>query len=456
MRNASEYIRRELMIRLVRAFDENVLTEELDRIPIRLRPTNAVASRCCVYHDRAVLKYRLMALLGIGCEDETDEVRPVSSYLDELPEGGAPLTVCAAGCSGCPDSKYIVNGNCRGCFARPCVYNCPRSAITVENRVSKIDYDKCIKCGKCMNVCPFQAIMKTTVPCEESCPVGAIRKNEFGTAEIDFSLCIFCGRCFNKCPFGAILERSQMFRVLKALRERPLVAMVAPSAQSQFPGSLEQLFEAIRWLGFTAVVEVAKGAEETIVNEAAELLEKNAAGLPVMTTSCCPAYVEFVRKHLPEFSGHVSHTPSPMIYTARTVRRKYPDAATVFIGPCIAKRHEAAQSGEVDYVLSFEEIGAMLAGRGIDVIAQEAEVLREPAIDIARKFAASGGVAAAVQAELSRKSPDFELKPQAVNGIDKKTKAILKAHAAGRLGANFVEVMACEGGCVKGPGAIRR
>ena len=252
MGNGAEYIRRELMIRLVRAFDDESLHAELDQIPIRLRPRGVNSSRCCIYHDRAVLKYRLMALLGFASENETDEARLLSSYLDEAlsdpkPAGEPPLTVCAAGCSGCPDSSYIVTGNCRGCFARPCMYNCPKGAISVVNQMSRIDYSKCVKCGKCMAVCPFNAIVKTTVPCEESCPVGAIRKNEHHTAEIDFEKCISCGKCFSKCPFSAIMERSHMLKVLQVLKYsgKKVVAMVAPSAEPQFPGTIEQLFTAI-------------------------------------------------------------------------------------------------------------------------------------------------------------------------------------------------------------------
>lgn len=458
MGNGAEYIRRELMIRLVRAFDDESLHAELDQIPIRLRPRGVNSSRCCIYHDRAVLKYRLMALLGFASENETDEARLLASYLDEAlsdpkPAGEPPLTVCAAGCSGCPDSSYIVTGNCRGCFARPCMYNCPKGAISVVNQMSRIDYSKCVKCGKCMAVCPFNAIVKTTVPCEESCPVGAIRKNEHHTAEIDFEKCISCGKCFSKCPFSAIMERSHMLKVLQVLKYsgKKVVAMVAPSAEPQFPGTIEQLFTAISKLGFSDVVEVALGAEMTTEHEAAEFCEKMKEGQPLMTTSCCTAYVELVKRHLPEFLKFVSTTPSPMLFTARMVREADPEAITVFIGPCIAKRLEAAKSKEVDYVLTFEELGTMLAGRSIDVIAQEPWKLPRPASVTARNYARSCGVTQAVLTELMQDDPNFKLDSKFINGIDKKTLGMLKLYAMGKLPANFLEVMACPGGCVNGP-----
>ncbi|MDO5567149.1 MAG: 4Fe-4S binding protein, partial [Planctomycetia bacterium] len=276
MLNGAQYIRRELLIRLVRAFDDGTLADELDRIPVRMRPKNGPSSRCCVYHDRAVLRYRLMNLLGFSCEEETDETRPLASYYQEAsqrkePVGTNPISACAAGCSACPDSKIMVTGNCRGCFARPCMYECPKQAISVVNQAATIDYSLCVKCGKCMKVCPFHAIVKTTVPCEEACPVGAIKKDSSGRAAINFDKCIFCGKCFAACPFSAVMERSQIIDVLTAMKNgEKLVALVAPSAATQFPGTIEQLFTAISEVGFADVCEVALGAEKTTQHEAHE------------------------------------------------------------------------------------------------------------------------------------------------------------------------------------------
>ena len=478
MINDALYIRRELMIRLVRAFDADTLADELDHIPIKMRPRDQMPSRCCVYRDRAVLKYRLMALLGIGCEEETDEASTLAAYYrqvqPELPRannfpagrenapeensaGRVPLSVCAAACSACPPSRVVVTGNCRGCFARPCQSSCPKQAITVVNQVSTIDQAKCVQCGKCVTACPFRAIMKTTVPCEDACPVGAIRKNDRGVAQIDFSKCIYCGKCFAACPFSAILERSQLLDVLWAMRAgRQVIAIIAPAAAAQFPGSLEQLFAAVRRAGFSEVIEVAHGAEQTAAAETAEFAERQRENPgALMTTSCCPAYVELVRKHLPGFLPHVSDTPSPMIYAAQLARKEFPDAEIVFVGPCIAKRVEAAQRG-VDYVLSFEELGALLAGRKTDIIAENATPFAAPAADTARGFAYSHGVTAAVQAQAANAGTAAPREPRAIDGIDRKALSQLKLYAAGKLPGDFLEVMACNGGCVNGPGSLRK
>ena len=493
MINGAERMRREMLIRVVRDFmcppqeeqsvvssqqlDEQTgaknsslltshsslpLAARIDRIPLEIRPKESAPSRCCIYHDRAVIKYGLQAMMGLDYHDETDELAPLSGYLqnvlqsDALPE--VPLTVCEAGCNGCPDSRIYVTSNCQGCFARPCTFSCPKQAITVINQRATVDYSKCIKCGKCIQVCPFNAIVKTTVPCEEACPVGAIHKNEKGVAEIDFTKCIFCGKCFAKCPFGAVMERSHLLKVLYAIkRGKNVVAMIAPSAQPQFPGGLEKLFTAVLKAGFSSVMEVALGAEMTTQHEAKEFVEKMSEGQKLMTTSCCPAYVQLVKKHLPSFEQFVSTTPSPMKYAGQIVKEKEPEAVTVFIGPCIAKRHEALSDSNIDFVLTFEELGAILAGMKIDVMSQDPAQLERPAAATARNFMKSCGVTDAVLTELADavKKPDgedgFKLKTEFIDGIDKKTVPKLKMFAGPKSDVNFLEVMACCGGCINGP-----
>lgn len=429
MIDGSVFLRRELMIRFVRAFNNGSLETELDRFPVEMRPRQDHSSRCCIYHDRAVIKYRLMNLLGFSCEEETDEARTLASYYKEAiarekPADVAnklPLSVCEAGCSECPSAKVVITGNCRGCFSRPCMYSCPKGAISVVNQVSTIDYNKCIKCGKCTSVCPYHAIVKTTVPCEDACPTGAIHKDNDGHTRIDEEKCISCGNCFAKCPFSAILESSQILDVLIALKNNEkVVAMIAPAASSQIAGTIEQLFTAVSKLGFTDVIEVALGAEDTTAHEAEEFRDKMNAGEKLMTTSCCSAYVELVRKIMPDFMQYVSSTPSPMVFAAEIARREHPGCKVVFIGPCVAKRVEAARKN-IDYVLSFEELFAMLAGKNIDVISCEPWPIPRPAIATARNFAKSCGVTEAVISELGGFKDDFKLDAKAINGIDKKT-----------------------------------
>ncbi len=462
--NNAERTRRELMIRAIKDYYDGILADTIDRIPIEMRPRTAEPNRCCIYKDRAMLKYRLMALLGFGMEEERDETMPLREYL-KLAEAGknhtaAVLSVCSVGCHGCVDSHVQVSSSCVGCFARPCVATCPRQAITVINQRSTIDRSKCINCGKCIAVCPYHAIIRNPLPCEDVCPVGAIGKAEDGRVKLDFSKCIYCGKCFRACPFSTIMERSQLINILNALKSgRKVVAMVAPSITDQFPGKIEQLFAALKMAGFHDIIEVALGAELTTKHEAEEFYERMARGEKLMTSSCCPAWVLAAQRHIPDIVPMVSSTPSPMGYAGRLAREKYPDAVNVFIGPCIAKRREAQSDPNTDFVMTFEELGALFAALEIDVISLNAEPLAEPATSFARNFAHSCGVTEAILEEMSEESPDPKrpkIDGKFINGLDRKSVNMLKMYAKGKLPGNFVEVMACTGGCVGGPCSLTR
>ncbi len=453
MNNAAERIRRELMIRVIRDYYAGDLAGKIDHIPYELRPRAMQASRCCIYKDRAVLKYRLMALLGFGIEDETDESTPLCEYLAlaekrEKPAGKV-LTVIPAACHGCIESQYLVTNACRGCFARPCTFVCPRKAIEVKDQRAVIDRHKCIDCGKCVGVCPYHAIIRTPIPCVEACPVGALSKDETGAMTINFDRCVSCGQCFKACPFSAVMERSSLIDILQAVKSgRPVVALVAPAALGQFPGTLGQLFSAMKEAGFADIIEVALGAERTTAHEAEEFIARMGEGARLMTSSCCPAYVEAVRRHVPELLPMVSTTPSPMRFAAEIAREKHPDATMVFIGPCIAKRYEALITPEVDWVMTFEELGAWLAALNVDINAMPEYPLDRPAAEYARNFARSCGVTAALMENMD--SP-VKLEEKTISGLDRKTMTQLKLYAQGKMPGNFLEVMACQGGCVGGP-----
>ena len=457
IKNNVMIVRQRLLTRLISLWNKNELVEKIDRLPIELSPRKShVLGRCCVHKERAVWKYKSLPLLGFDMSDEEDELTPLSEYANRAMNRKETrdniMCVVDEACSSCVRTNYQITNLCRGCVARACSLNCPKDAIEFDSETSqgRINQSKCISCGKCFNSCPYHAVVHIPIPCEEACPVGAISKDEFGVEHIDESKCIYCGKCINSCPFGAIFEISHVFDVLQSIkRGEKVIAMVAPAILSQYKAPSEFIYNSIKEIGFADVVEVARGAVVTTEKESEELKEKLEEGQPFMTTSCCPSYIEMAEKHAPELKKYISSTRSPMYYTAQIVREQHPDAKVVFIGPCIAKRQEARKDDLVNYVLTFEELQSIF--EGMDISLDEDRVFKVPVTVVreAHGFAQSGGVTAAVAAHING---SFAFTHQQITNLDKKTVALLKAYGkSGKSPAQFLEVMACEGGCISGP-----
>lgn len=451
--NNTMIIRRQLVRKVVRLFNEGKLVEGIDRIPIEMSPREIPAQRrCCIYKERAVVRYKLMPILGMGIDEEQDELTPLSEFariaMERKETSKKVLTVVDEACTSCVKVSYIVTNICRGCVASPCIMNCPKNAIRFNaSGNAEIKSDKCVNCGLCKEACPYHAIVYVPVPCEEVCPVNAISKNEQGIEYIDESKCIYCGRCQNACPFGSIFEISNLVDVLKSIKQgQETVALVAPALFGQYDVHPAKVMKAIEKIGFSQVVEVARGAEITTRNEAEELVHRLGEGAPFMTTSCCPSYVELTRKHVEGLKPFVSETRSPMHYAAEMVKKQNPESQTVFIGPCIAKRKEGIDNEFVDFVLSFSELDTILEAMEINPADCEDHIL-EKINGEARGFALSGGVIAAVNAQNLK----IDVKSLSVDGLNKKSINLLKAFSKGKAPAQFIEVMACEGGCIAGP-----
>lgn len=422
------------------AWGERLQTGLLD-IAEQIIPGPEAKMRCCIYKERAIINDRVKVAMG------GDRTNPCM------------VEVLPVACDECPVNEITVGPACRGCIATRCVHACPTDAITVTNHRAQIDHSKCITCGKCITACPYSAIDRNVRPCERGCPVNAISmREEDKKASIDPDRCISCGICTNQCPFGAIMDKSYLVDVIQLLRsairwDYHVYAVLAPSIAGQFaPASLGQVVAGLRQLGFYDVMEVALGADMVAAEESEELVEKG-----LLASSCCPAFVEYIEKHVPEAVPLVSHTPSPMVMIGKYIKERDPKAKVVFVGPCVAKKKECGLGktmGIIDYSLTFEELYPLFVSRDIDIESLEPGEL-DNASGYGRGFAASGGVAAAVRRALQEKERDFELKPVPCSGIKECKVALIKA-AKGVLDGNFIEGMACEGGCVMGPSQLMR
>ncbi len=462
--NNATQLKREILIRITKLFFEDKLISDIDKVPIEMAPRGSKPLRCCIYHDREILKNRIMARLGISVEGKEDNGMTLADYAKEALDRREPtwpmLTVLDEACNACVRTHYMVTNACQACLARPCMMNCAKKAIEIKNGRACIDEEKCVNCGLCMQNCPYHAIIKIPVPCEEACPVDAITKDENGKERIDYHKCIFCGNCMRECPFGAMMDKSQLIDVLQEIkRGKKVVAMYAPAIAAQFRAQPGQLESALTSSGFFKVWEVAIGADITSEREAHEFEERMERGDKLMTTSCCPAYVRAVRRHVPELAPCISDTRSPMHYTAEIAKKADPDCVSVFIGPCVAKRREGMDDEFVDYVLSIEEIGALFVAKGLDIAQQEPAAGSIVPTASGRKYAMSGGVAEAVRLRLQH--PE-KLRAAVIDGLSKAGMKQLAGYGKVQSGQekpgedfpNLVEVMACTGGCIAGPSVI--
>jgi len=451
-------LKKEVLSRVIKAFDSKNFEENVRLIPYDMRPKGCeVPYRCCVYKERAIIKDRIIADLGISIEND-DEKTLLSDYASQALKRKTPdkkvLTVLEAACKGCVPNRVFVTNLCQGCVARQCLNSCKFGAISIVEGKSVIDGTKCKGCMQCIKACPYSAIVKVKVPCEDSCPVSAIEKDESGHAKIDFNKCITCGKCVEGCPFGAVHEKSQIIDILKAMKVgKKVISMVAPAIMGQFLCEPEQLHSAIKKLGFYDVYEVAYGADITTRHEAKDFVERMERGDEFMTTSCCAGYIQLTEKILPEIKPFMSTSKTPLYYTSEIVKKEHPDCISVFFTPCTAKRVEVKNNPLIDYVINFEELQAWFNAKEIDVSKCEKTLFKKEASKQGREYPLTSKVAKAVETLVDE---DIIIKAHCINGLNKQSIAELKKYAiTGECEfGNMVEVMACEGGCIGGNGTI--
>ena len=437
--------------------------EGVDELPYIIVPGDRPLHRESVFLERAIASERVRLAMGLN-------IRPIQSrhLMTEGMDHAAvaeqyyepPLiNIIPYACHACPTNQYKVSNYCQNCLARSCEKVCPRDAITIRNNRSYIDLDKCIRCGKCAKACSYNAIVHLERPCAAACGMDAIESDEHGRAKINQDKCVACGQCLVSCPFGAVVDKGQIFQVIRSiLQGDQVIAIVAPAFIGQFgkhstPG---KFITAMKMLGFDRVTEVAVGADMCTIEEAKDFMEKVPAEQNYMATSCCPAWHSMIYKLFPGEAKNISMTLTPMVYTARMMKKEYPGCKVVFVGPCAAKKLEAIREdirSDVDFVLTFEELQGMFEAKGVDFATIESsETLNEGSAS-GRGFAVSGGVAGAVTNLIHKTNPDMEVKTARAEGL-RECRKLMTLAKAGKLNGCLLEGMACPGGCVAGAGTL--
>lgn len=436
-----QHLKYQVLREVARQAWADTLTENLLDIPKKIVPGNTSTMRCCVYKERAILSERVKVAMG-GDRSNPNIIEVLEIACDECPIGG-----------------YEVTNACRGCLAHRCEDVCRVGAITFDDQhVAHIDKSKCVNCGACSKVCPYTAIVNRKRPCENACKIKAIHMNENKTAGIDNNKCIACGACVYQCPFGAIVDKSFILDVIDILKKSEnntkykVFAVVAPAISSQFTyAKLGQVISGLKELGFHTVIEAALGADMVAKAESKELAEKG-----FLTSSCCPAFVTYIEKAFPQLKSLISHNLSPMATISKYIKEHEAPCKVVFIGPCTAKKAEIQRDEVkpyVDAVMTFEELQALFDSRDLEITNLPEDIL-DNASYFGRIFARSGGLSDAVRQGLKENGlEDFELKPCACDGIEACRVALLK-YSKGVLDANFIEGMACAGGCIGGAGCL--
>ncbi len=435
-----QYWKHQCLKEVAKSRFSDTLIEDCLTIPKKIIPGKTPTARCCVYKERAILGQRVQLAMG-GDKNNPNVIEVLDIACDE-----------------CPAAGYTVSDGCRGCLAHKCANACRKNAISFDhNRTAHINKTLCVECGLCAKACPYGAITSRQRPCQNACSLKAISINPDMSACINNDKCVSCGACAAQCPFGAISDKSFIMDAVDLIKKRMkdenmhLYALIAPAIATQFDNcKLSQVITALKQLHFDEVVEVALGADMVAQDEAKELSEKG-----FLFSSCCPSFVKFIEKNYPELKELISDNLSPMAALGKYIKEHQPNAYTVFIGPCMSKKAEAQKENVkkyIDCVLTFEELVALFDSRDIDPEKSE-ETPIDNASFFGRMFAKSGGVINAVNEVIKEQNLNMEVKPESADGMDAIKLAVLRK-SKNLTDCNFIEGMACRGGCINGPACI--
>lgn len=456
-------IRRQVFAKVAKLAYDGADLSELEKASFEILPGEVATYRDSIFRERAIVDERLRLTLGLNARKPTEHHRVTDRIndvdVDKIQFIEPLINVITFACEACPTKQFYVTDNCRKCLAHPCTNVCPTNAVSIGRKRAIIDLDKCIKCGRCKDTCPYSAIVQYDRPCAAACGVNAIESDYLGRAEINMDRCVSCGNCIIQCPYGAISDKSQIYQLIKALKSNDhMYAIVAPSFLGQFGplASPVQIFEGIKQLGFEDAIEVSLGADITTLREANEFLERVPNEIPYMGTSCCNSWTIMVEKLFPDQFEYISDSSSPMVETAKYIKKNDPDAKIAFIGPCISKKLEALREDVKDYVhfvITFEELMGMFVAKGIELSEIEVSEKIQDASSLGRGYAIAGGVAEAVKQVALSMDPSKEINVEGASTLHECVK-LMRVAKSGKRNGYLLEGMACSGGCIAGPGTL--
>lgn len=318
-------IRRKIFKEVARMAYEGGDFTRMEELPYKIIPGEMATYRESIFLERAIVGERLRLAMGMSLRNVSEHAelsKDISeSAVAEKYYEPPLINIIKFACHSCPEKRVLVTNGCQGCLEHPCTEVCPKGKDTISlvHGKSVINEKNCIKCGKCLEACPYNAIIKQERPCAKACGMDAIKSDEHGRADINQDKCVSCGMCLVSCPFAAISDKGQIFQTVLALKsDVPVYAAVAPSFAGQFGDkvSSDKMKQAFQKLGFEDVVEVAIGADLCTISEARDFLEEVPEKQPFMATSCCPAWSVMAKKLFPDFAPYISMALTPMVLTA--------------------------------------------------------------------------------------------------------------------------------------------
>ena len=258
-------LRKQVFVEVAKvAYESDNVNNDIEAIPYKITPGDEPRFRESIYRERAIASERVRLAMGMSLRPQDKPVHITDgveeSNISEKYYEPPLMQVIPSACNFCDDNKYEVSNMCQGCIAHPCMEVCPKGAISQVNGHAVIDQSKCIKCGKCKAACPYDAIAKKERPCSKACGVKAIETDEQGRAKINIDKCVSCGQCMVSCPFGAIADKSQIFQLIRCMKEGgKVIAEVAPAYVGQFgpDATPARVKAALLKLGFSEVHAVS-------------------------------------------------------------------------------------------------------------------------------------------------------------------------------------------------------